>query len=316
MRPRMAALWVACLALCACGKFSRLDDGGFTTVNFANGFQNFREDLQTSAVLNGGLMIYAYSENYVTNKMLSTELAAAGSITLPNGAYTFYAVGYPDSSNPLAYTSRCAIAGGNVPIQLNGSQVTVTLNLTSSACTDLAFVGSSSRTFGGTDTNYSSGFARVAFATCGTNATSSVGGFSSTSTCGTGDPNHWDTISTNWFGVGYVVRMPIFRRSSGTYTRMADGLVGVCQSAGAGFPSTSSTTLNQLPFGRSDRPGLFPVEVVTYMNSDCSGSQIASHNFRDGLVFGPSSGSANTNYGVANSVVSSANTAIYFLIGN
>src|SRR3990167_845175 len=102
---RLVFLAFASVLFSACGKFNRLDDGGFTEVRFTRSFQSY--DFETQTTLTTGLMIYAYSANYITNLHLSSEDDPNKSITLPNGQYSFYAFGYDSSGTLLSSGVRC-----------------------------------------------------------------------------------------------------------------------------------------------------------------------------------------------------------------
>ena len=323
MRPRMAVLWWACLGLCACGKFNRIENGGFTEVKFARSFMSYGDSID-SMVLDGGVMIYAYSSSYVTNLKLSSESAAPGaSLTLPNGEYSFYAVGYTDAAYPLRSSTRCAIVGSGTPVTLDGTSRTITLNMDRSTCADGAFVNNSSFTHGGTNATEMYEFGRLQMVYCGTGAATAISSFGTSQTCGwaaTSPDYRWLTGTSPTFvgDMSYQVHIPIFKRSSGAYQKLAGGLSGACQYVStAGEQVSSATELSRVPLGSTSRAGLFPVEIASYDSTDCTGTP-NMHYFNDGLIFGPSSGSSNTGsklISISTTVGTTVKSALYFLIG-
>lgn len=317
----MAALWVACLALCACGKFNRLENGGFTDVKFTRSFMSYGDGFESMATLNGGLMIYAYSSSYVTNKLLTTEDDANKSITLPNGQYTFYAVGYTSASGPLSSNNRCAVVGAGVPITLDGTAKTVTLNMSQANCADGELVNNtSSFSHGGTSAS-AGDFGRLQLLYCGTGANTAIGSFVSTDTCGySATAYQWGQgEGTSLSGMmSYRISLPVFKRSGGQYQKLDSGITGNCHYVSTGGEQIGAVTdLSRVPLGNSAKPGAFPVEISAWGASDCSGTPAAVHYFNDGMLFGPSSGSPSTLSRMLSisSSINSEKSALYFIIG-
>ncbi len=57
-----------------------------------------------------GILVYAYSQNYVTNFKIATDAEMAGKqVVLPNGQYSFYAFGYDNGSAPFSANVKCAV---------------------------------------------------------------------------------------------------------------------------------------------------------------------------------------------------------------
>jgi hypothetical protein len=285
----------------SCGKFQRIEDGGFTTVTFS------APSSLRAAVMPSGILVYAYSQNFVTNFKISTDADMQGkSITLPNGLYSFYAFGYASGTIMPNADVKCAVLGHAQPIPLNGGARSVSLDLTDSQCAQGAFSPNSSYT-ANTGAN-TANFARVDFVHCSSGAIAALTSFVSTSSCGTA------TTAYSWFSGLYSARVniPIFRRDGTTFTKLADGIVGQCTTGtNPGFAAGFA----RIPAGPSDRPGLFPIEVEAFSGSDCS-NYLTKHVFSDGYQFGPKSPSPNQNYKLVQYSTAGENLLKYFLIAN
>lgn len=115
--------WVVLFSflIAACGelrkKYGRLEEEGVTTVDFA-----VDRPYGSLATLNGGMMIYAVrADNPLrrASRYFSSD-SAVTTWTLPNGQYTFHAVGYTGSSMTGNY--HC---GSSSLISLGGNSTTV-----------------------------------------------------------------------------------------------------------------------------------------------------------------------------------------------
>jgi hypothetical protein len=141
-------------ALSGCGKFldnfSRIP-GGFTKVVFNHDSQNSHVigfsapsagagAVQANSVLGGGALIYAH--NVLANLTFSGTVADEGgtlALTLPNGDYTFSAVGWPsiNLSDPASASVRCGTSPG---LTLDGQAKSLTFDLSSvTACASNPF---------------------------------------------------------------------------------------------------------------------------------------------------------------------------------
>ncbi len=286
----------------SCGKFQRIEDGGFTTVTFS------APNAPSSAVMPGGILVYAYSQSFVTNFKIATEADMQGkSIILPNGLYSFYAFGYADGSTMPDANVKCAVEGHNLPVPLDGGARSISLNLTDTQCALGAFAPNSSYT-ANTGAN-SANFAKVSFLHCGPGAASAANTFASTSFCGPAQSNY------SWFSGLYSARvnLPIFRRDGTSFTRLGDGITGQCRSDTN--PGSSDVVFARVPAGAADRPGLFPIEIEAFAGSNCS-NYLTKHIFNDGYQFGPKSPSPNLNYKIVQFASQGENLLKYFLIAN
>lgn len=139
-RSALPAL-IALATLSGCGKFldnfSRLP-GGFTKVVFNHDSQSARDlnigllgqgTVHANNVLNGGAIIYA--RNAQSGTIFSGTMQNEGgtlSLTLPNGDYSFSAVGWPDAN--LSDLSSNYVRCGTAPaLTLSGQSQDVTFNL-------------------------------------------------------------------------------------------------------------------------------------------------------------------------------------------
>jgi hypothetical protein len=161
-------------ALPACAKFSRLSNqAGFTEVTL-----NKRSGASILATLNGGLMVYAIRDDgYSASFKLNNELDEK-SVMLPNGNYTFRAVGYP--SPQLQGTPRCGVAGRGSAVagdtySLTGTSTVVPITVSAGGCLTDAFADA---------VNRSGSLRKANFVFCGDN--SSFGVQSSSSDCTAG----------------------------------------------------------------------------------------------------------------------------------
>lgn len=125
-------------ALAGCGRISEKfgrSSGGYTTVTFNSRPAGAHSIFYTPQ--SGGVMIYF---SRVGDNMgglafgFPHDAAVAGaSISVPNGSYKVYALGW-EGSNPLEGNTRCAFGNGGAYINLVGGGATVSLSLTDTAC--------------------------------------------------------------------------------------------------------------------------------------------------------------------------------------
>lgn len=258
--------------------------------------------------MNSGILVYAYSQNYVTNFKIATDAEMTGKqVVLPNGLYSFYAFGYDNSSFPFTANAKCAVQGHTSPIPLSGGAKAISLDLTDSQCGLGAFAPGSQYS-AGTGANPSN-FASVSFVHCGTGALGALTTFGSGSNCGTSNTAYM-AYTSGLFSLR--VKLPIFQRNASQYTRLADGISGACGTASnVGDPAGAS----RIPAGPTDRPGLFPFEIEAFSGSDCS-VYLGKHVFSDGYLFGPKSPSPNLNHRIVTYSTAGENLLRYFLILN
>lgn len=272
----------------ACGKFSRIEDGGFTSVNI--GSAQARSLLATDT-LTYGILIYAYSDSYTTNLKLSSESQLA-SIVLPNGNYSFYAFGYAIGFGQSGMNSiRCAVASG---IALQGGTINVGLNFRESECANGVFSpGASYRDANTSSTLVSSGaiFAGMEYVHCASSIGTGLNSLTSgTQNCG-GSP-----FSAGWAAALRVQAVvPIFKRdAAGNYTELGEAYRSTCDSTAYADPGGNAAISMPVryPVGITGQNGVFPIRFETFSETACTSAPIGRHEFHKGLIFGPSNGVA------------------------
>jgi hypothetical protein len=271
------------LLFTSCGKFDRLEDGGFTEVSFSSPRSG---QYQTASTLTNGILITAYSASYVTNIKLTDETSNV-SIVLPNGSYSFYAFGYGYSIDTSGTDVRCAVTGGANPVVLNGNRQTVLLEFKQSNCANAAFAPSAAYLDANTSSTLANSgpiFGEFDFVHCSTAAGTNFGTITSTQTCSTVGGG----ISASNPSVSkYQVIFPIFKYQNGQFTRLGEAYRSACTNS---FPSGSGgTAISQYiryPVGASSLPYAFPMEIETFSESACTSTPIMANRFHKGVVFG------------------------------
>lgn len=279
MVTRYAAVAALGFLVCSCGKFDRIDDGGFTKVTFK---RHSPGQPLINSVLSQGILIYAYSSSYATNLKITDELSAAG-ITLPNGSYKFFAFGYGYPIDNFGTDLRCAVASAD----LTGSAQTVSLTFMQSNCADAAFAPNSSYldTTSSTVPNSGPFFAQFDFIHCSSAAGTNLATVAATNDCSTMPATG---INAPWGSVAkFQVVVPIFANANGSYARLGEAYRTPCTNS---WPSASGgTSFSQyvrFPVGNTAYPGAFPLEIETFSESSCTSPPIGKHSFQKGLIFG------------------------------
>lgn len=296
------------LGLSSCGKFDRIDNGGFTNVTFASARN---EHYLTSSTLTNGIIITAYSDTYATNMKLSDETSAA-SITLPNGTYSFFGFGYGYSIDSNGSEIRCAVKDGANAVVLNGTAQTVSLDFTQLNCSNTAFRPNASymdqfTNTSGTAPNKGPVFSKLDFVFCSSAAGTGLAGITASQDCGTsaGISQPFTNITN------YQVVFPLFKRIAGVSTRIGEAFRSTCANS---YPVTSGTVAMsqeiRYPAGNSQLPGAFPFEIEAYSEAACTSSPVISRTFKEGLYYGDSSGAI---YGTALPNTSGTNRLRVFL---
>lgn len=262
------------LTLAGCGKFDRLDDGGFTTVTFDHAGQKL-----TSATLNGGVVIYASSVGYSTNLKISNDDVIA-SISLPNGVYTFYAFGFGVANGVTSMTgdAMCALSP---PTPLNGSAQNVSLTFTRANCATTGFfapAGHVLSTSGGM--KY---FNLTQFAPCGSGADISTLAFAN------------DCNGTTWTGIGGAqLVLPIYQASNlnSSYVKLGELFRSACLTGSGGLNNGYANQFSlYLPTGVPGSTQRFPAEIEIFTDASCT-SKVTSYKFPNGLSRDPTEGLA------------------------
>ncbi|MGZ3692653.1 MAG: hypothetical protein ACXWQO_00165 [Bdellovibrionota bacterium] len=274
---RTIILFCFLLLASSCGKFSRLENGGYTTVHFQPAHS------PDAAIMSGGIMIYLYSPDFSTNIFLPDETANPG-LTIPNGPYSLYAFGYtqPFGSQAAPDNSvRCAVKTG---IALSGTAVTIPVTLRQPDCSNGAFTGNGSFTDPNTSSTLAlSGllFPQVDLVHCSSAASAFLA--SSSANVGTNCASFvMPTVSK------FQISLPIYLRNQGGFSKLSDGLISNCSNSNpsnAGL--TAGSQFTRLPVGSTDLPFLFPVEIRSYSDASCTSTPLAVNTFYKGLVFGP-----------------------------
>jgi hypothetical protein len=281
---RKILLFSTILIACGCGKFSRIENGGYTTVHFQPAHS------PNASILAGGIMVYLYSPDFSTNIFLADENANPG-ITIPNGPYSLYAFGYANSfESPTGPdpSIRCAVKTG---IALSGNAVTIPITLKQPDCTNGAFTANG--TF--TDPNTSSTlalsgllFPQLDLVHCSTAASAFLA--SSSANVGTNCAGFvMPTVSR------FQISLPIYLRNQGSFSKLSDGLISNCSnSSPSNAGLTAGSQFIRVPVGSTDLPFLFPVEIRSYSDASCTSTPLAVNTFYKGLVFGPTPTGSNS----------------------
>ncbi len=267
-----------------CGKFDRLTNSGYTQVTFQR-----TEDSKSpnAAIFNGGALIYAYSDTYVTNMYFPTETAYQN-VSLPNGVYTFYGVGFSQSVDTFSTDNdvRCA---ATAPIALTGGARNIVVNFRQADCSNLAFTGGGSFTdanSSNTAATASTVFSQAEVVFCSTAAGTGLQTISGTQDCSTMGGTGISAPLTSV--VKYRITLPIYSYGQGNFSRLGDGIQTSCSNS---YPSASGSTAMseymRIPVGSTSRPGLFAAEIEGFSETACTSTPVARARFHRGLVFGP-----------------------------
>ena len=112
--------------LISCGRATQEPPEGFTSVMFSSG-------QDTRATLNRGVMIYALNLTQGKSRTTSAGSISAlnDSMTLPNGEYIFYALGFEATPGPENLNSDryCGVSNNGSPILLSGGNAVVNITL-------------------------------------------------------------------------------------------------------------------------------------------------------------------------------------------
>lgn len=261
-------------ALFSCGKYDRINDGGFTKVTF----QKEHSDFHTNSTMTGGIMIYAYSNDFSTNIKLNDETSFAN-IVLPNGPYSFYAFGYTvPMGNAADPGIRCAVVGAGNTFALTGGSQTVNINLTQAACNTGAFTGDGAFA---DSTSGTSGtiFRKIETVHCGSAAGTNLSTIAVNTTC---SGTLWSNVSR------FRVHFPLFVRNSASGVGVGSGMRSACVDGTADNAGLASSNMqHRVPLGSTSLPFLFPLEIETYSETACTSTPIGLHKFHKGLIFGP-----------------------------
>lgn len=294
-----AATLLSLLTVFGCGNFDRIDNGGFTRVSFQNAK---RGKLQAFSTLPYGVVIYGYSDTYVTNIKL-TDALAAGSMSLPNGVYRFYGYGYNYNPDSGGTDIRCAVTPS---FALTGQDQTVDLTFTQAACADGAFAESSAfleaNSVSNTLPNSGPIFAPVDPVHCSTAADTALSSITASyMDCSTAPSTG---ISAPWSAVAAVqIVTPLFVSNGTQVTKTGEAWRSSCSAMFASSNGGAAMSSQyRVPIGASTAPGLFPMEIDTFSDASCTSVPIATHKFQKGLVFGPTGGGAGKVLAVSSSM--------------
>lgn len=279
--------FVTLLLLSACGKFDKIENGGFTEVSFKGSRAGH---FLTTSTLTNGILITAYGSSYVTNLSIADE-SVPTSIVLPNGTYSFYAFGYAYSIHDAGTDMRCAVAGDTTPVVLNGTAQTITLDFRQSHCANGAFTPSSAyldATMTSTLPNSGPVFAPLDFIHCSTAAGTSLSTVASSQDCSTSAGTGLTAVYTN--AVKFQKVFPIFKYQGGVFTRMGEAYRSSCSTNAT--PSSSGQVANsqyvRYPVGITSKPYAFPIEIESFTDASCTSTPVMVNKFHKGLIFGAS----------------------------
>ncbi len=269
------------LTLTACGKFDRLDNGGFTNVTFTRAHS---DRLSTTATLTNGIIIYAYSSSFATNLKINDETGTAN-IQLPNGTYTFFAFGYGYNIDSTGVDLRCAVSGGDgSSVSLTGGAASIPLNFMQSNCNHVAFSsgGGALETFTNTVPNSGPFFKALEVAHCGSGVGTGLSTIAGSTNCSPG----WSTGSTV---SKYQIVIPIFVKSGPQFTKIGEAYRSACSNtfpSSAGSPDSASIAV-RFPIGNASQSTFFPIEFESFSDASCTSTPLARFRFNKGLINGP-----------------------------
>ncbi len=268
----------------ACGrlneKFGRAETG-FTQVTLQrNGGP------EPFGLLNGGLMVWFVEANNPTNGygrsfgFPTEDLANGAVVTMPNGAYKVYAVGWQGGS-PLSGQARCGVGNSGGILELRGSPSSVGITLNMGNCN-----------FGG-----SGPFGHPNAADSGVTNFD----FWTINLC-TGNPYSACTPSTPTNG-GFRLRVLGGEKfGAGTFAKVGmDTLSSNCHSFSSGTISLSANPVVGY-IGLS-----VPLEIAVYSDSSCSTAPV-ERSFPGGLASYINSGSSATNAPYVDMTAASSST--------
>ena len=282
---RLLPLMLLAISLSGCGKFfekfSRLEEGHTVlTIGPVN------DPAERSAILVRGAMIYIIREDatYTTTMALSDELQLANkqSIALPNGRYTFLALGWDGASEMEVSANglRCEIMNGEF---LTGGSRTVQLIMSNTKC---GIGNSSGKIFfppdiAGQPFSDSSGknFNSVLPKVCANSGTSGSAG----SAIGCSSPS-----TDSDFNTGNRARAELLG-----YLKTENGLQllpgesskikGPCLT----ISTSGEPAIGKFPIGNTATRGIFAARLHVYPSGDtnCAGTPLETINFPSGMAF-------------------------------
>lgn len=195
-----------------------------------------------------------------------------GDITLPNGTYMIFAVGWEGNDTPgctpgtdcftAEGITKCAVANGGIPVTLAGGDVNIPLNFTTANC---AF-GSASVFSEAAYSNASSNFPKIKIS------------------FGAGNP-----YNTGSFNLSFDA--DIYTEKGGVKTKIGSKRIG-CGAVTGGI----ITTPKRLPTGSAGGPGIFAMTVKVYASADtnCISTPLSEYNFANGFIRGLPGGTPTT----------------------
>jgi hypothetical protein len=252
------------ILLSGCSKFGRLSESEkeFTDVSFGSASQFSSLNSQ-----NGGVVIWgvAGEQSFALTLTNEGDTSSPRSIRLPNGAWTFSAVGWT-GSNALEGTVRC----GQTLAVLNGTSQTVNIEISNAPCSNSFF----------SPTAYlSSGQPKaLKLITC-----ASLGGVSSaTSNCDSGARGDF---------LSYRVEVPSYALAGNPVGRVPGArLTSQCVDLSAGGGNSSLATAIKIPAGESGSSPFFTI-VKAYSAASCAGTETI-FSYRSGLLNSAESGTS------------------------
>lgn len=280
--------WMLLAVLAAgCGEFRQKfgrNESGMTQVQFALP----SDELHASGVLVRGMMIYmARTDNqFVTNLKLSSEdEAATASITIPNGVYEMFAVGW-NGASPFQVSGglRCAkrsVEDGTA-VTLGGGSTTISLVMNNANC-ELAQSGG--------NVLYPADVAGTPFSSAG-NVFNTRVKFCANASTGGGAPSPATCTASGQtnFAIGkrFQAELVTYVRNGGAYQRLPDPsryILGDCNAVA----TTGVLDLGPVPIGdpTDSHGGIFALRLRIHANADstCTGAPLQIIDFPEGLSF-------------------------------
>lgn len=265
------------VVLSACGKFDEKfgrERGGFSKLEIS-----LPKDVRAGDLANG-VMVYVYNmaENgfSTTIKFDSEDQASAKTLSLPNGSYRIFAIGW-QAGNIFGDSStgpKCGTTPGDLPLSLQGQSASVNLVMTSAGC-QFGMPG------GGLLYPPSEGYA---YSSAVNVRTTQYNFCDDNGTTGTAPTVSCQNPNTAVNGKDMRVVLLGFTRSGDSWAPLADSehIYGAC----SGAIASGIVSVSYLPPGNSAPgvKGLFSSRIEIFAGgSSCTGTPWKTITFRDGL---------------------------------
>ena len=302
---RIFLLLILGLQFSACGSvdkfFEREAAKNVTTVIIGAQRPHGFSTLATPTILVGGLFIYALKDDGSRQAGFLNDETGFLTMTLPNGNYTFYGVGWAATnlSSPGSSSTylRC---GTSAPVALSGVATNVALAMNASNCTGAQSVFAPPLAqSAGTITNLSLSYC----STYNTLASVSAGGG-----CQAGGATTFGSFRISMLTYGFAAGASPIVPNGGN----SSGCIVASSSPGA--TTATSVVVPTSVAGITASP--FATQLTTYLNNSCSGPS-TTYTFPNGLANGSSNANStllgNSATPVLSLFVNSTSTSLAFM---